>query len=269
MAKEKVKEKIEPVITKRRNQKSEGQASSSSPNLNVPLDERENQSNSAGRLGSERSLGSDSPQPSGLRLRSRRAQQDQRDTQRDRSHNDESADRFLSPWEIISAQQGFHRTKQAIQKDGDYQWKYEKINAQLEEDVLSRPEFLLIGVWEKPNGDPNCILIGQSELRVEEILAKSSETQELVLSSSHPEFTLISPQFYPNIFFSNNFKRKIYMSQPANYKIAHFLSDNRGFRKEMSFGEMTLNIEVTPDDEKENNIEHRPTQTDELPTENK
>ena len=59
------------------------------------------------------------------------------------------------------------------------------------------------------------------------------------------------------------------MSQPANYKIAHFLSDNRGFRKEMSFGEMTLNIEVTPDDEKENNIEHRPTQTDELPTENK
>ena len=179
MAKEKVKEKIEPVITKRRNQKSEGQASSSSPNLNVSPEERDNQSNSAGRLGSERSIGSDSPQPSGLRLRSRRgAQQDQRDTQRDRSHHDESADRFLSPWEIISAQQGFHRTKQAIQKDGDYQWKYEKINAQLEEDVLSRPEFLLIGVWEKPNGDPNCILIGQSELSIEEILAKSSETQE-------------------------------------------------------------------------------------------
>ena len=178
MAKEKVKEKIEPVITKRRNQKSEGQASSSSPNLNVSPEERDNQSNSAGRLGSERSLGSDSPQPSGLRLRSRRGgQQDQRDThQRDRS--DEPADRFLSPWEIISAQQGFHRTKQAIQKDGDYQWKYEKINAQLEEDVLSRPEFLLIGVWEKPNGDPNCILIGQSELSIEEILAKSSETQE-------------------------------------------------------------------------------------------
>lgn len=246
MAKEKVKEKIEPVITKRRNQKSEGQASSSSPNLNVTPEERDSQSNSADRLGSQRSLGSDSPQPSGLRLRSRRAQQDHaRDNNRDRSHHDESADRFLSPWEIISAQQGFHRTKQAIQKNGDYQWKYEKINAQLEEDVLSRPEFLLIGVWEKPNGDPNCILIGQSELKIEEILAKSSETQD------------------------NNFKRKIYMSQPANYKIDHFLSDNRGFRKEMSFGEMTLNIEITPDDEKENNIEHRPTQTDELPTENK
>ena len=61
MAKEKVKEKIEPVITKRRNQKSEGQASSSSPNLSVSPEERDGQSNSAGRLGSERSLGSDSP----------------------------------------------------------------------------------------------------------------------------------------------------------------------------------------------------------------
>lgn len=232
MAKEKVKEKI-PVITHRRQKiDSQGHASSS-PNLNIDREE------SSTRTGSEARL-QDSPQPSGLRLRNRRAQAEKQVTDDSQVEN-----RNQTVWEIVSAQHGFHRTKQAIVKEGDYQWKYEKYNVQLEEDRLSRPDYLLIGIWEKKNGDPIPILIGQAEIKIEEILTKSSELQD------------------------NNLIRKIYMSQPRNYKIEHYLSDNRGFRKEMSFGEMILHIEVSPDDEKENITEHKPTQTEEIIPERK
>ena len=47
-------------------------------------------------------------------------------------------------------------------------------------------------------------------------------------------------------------------------RVASFLHSNRGFRSDMSFGELVLDMRLNADEDKENISENTMTQTDEI-----
>ena len=107
----------------------------------------------------------DSPTPStGIRRRHRR--------QTEQTEDAEVPNEAL--YNIISAQKDFYRTNYAALSNDSYNWEWQKCSKQLN----PRSNFLLIGVWEKKNARSQNILIGRSEISMQQIFAKASQAHE-------------------------------------------------------------------------------------------
>ena len=177
MAREKVKEKIEPVIKNRQRRLDQSQSSTSGTTTTTTTQQGETPASSTNSLPCEQS-----PQPaSGIRFRGKKTTTTTASSEQNQA-NETLLDKVerrkeINLWEIISAQHDFNRTLWAPAHGGTFQWKTQRFNM----PIKRQANFLLIGVWEKQNGEKaKPQLIGKAEIDINQIFAKTAQTVKSV-----------------------------------------------------------------------------------------
>lgn len=229
LAKERVKERIEPVLKHRK--RTDTNASSTKSEGGIAGDQSPRPDSEMRNSDHTVAHNSAVPAPSSAPFRRKRGA----DTP-DLKPDTENA----SVWQAVAAQKDFYRTKIAPRIQKMYRWRFETLKA----DIAREHSYILIAVWEKPHGVDEPIQMGQLSVPLDTIYAKTSQT------------------------LGNKFVRKLRLRPPRDFDVEQIkdcvgdIGNNRGFRREMAFGEVTIEVTLTTKEEREKEKEHLGTQTE-------